>query len=155
MKHTAEQTLVDANLLRTSGTFYDARPLLVTRNDYRLALFNGDIGTIVHGGNDNSERRALFLSPQGDERWLSPGRLPPCDTAFAVSIHKSQGSELDEVLIMLPTRMSPILSRELLYTAVSRARRHVTICASLDVIREAVGTPVRRTSGLGERVQAP
>jgi len=153
MNQAAEHALVDANLLRADSTFYDARPLLVTRNDYRLALFNGDIGTIVHGDDDNPERRALFLSPDGTERWLSPGRLPPCDTAFAVSIHKSQGSELDQVLIMLPTRTSPVLSRELLYTAVSRARQRVTICATLEIIREAVDTPVRRASGLADRMQ--
>ena len=76
--------------------------------------------------------------------------LPPRDTAFAMSVHKSQGSEFDVVAVVLPNESSRVISRELLYTAVSRARERVVICGKEDIIRAAIGTPVERSSGLRE-----
>jgi exodeoxyribonuclease V alpha subunit len=78
--------------------------------------------------------------------------LPPCETAFALTVHKSQGSEFDSVLLVLPRRPAAAVSRELLYTGVSRARAAVTIVARAEVVRQAVRTPVRRLSGLGRRL---
>jgi exodeoxyribonuclease V alpha subunit len=155
MNDEAERVLGAAGLLVVDGPFYVGRPIMVTRNDYRLGVFNGDVGTVVAGEADEPERLAFFQSASGTGRWLSPGRLPPCETAFASSIHKSQGSEIERVLVMLPARSSPVLSRELLYTAVSRARQQVTICAGPDVLRETIRTPVRRASGLRVRLWGP
>jgi exodeoxyribonuclease V alpha subunit len=147
-----ERTLADGNLLDPRGAFYERRPILVTQNDHRLGLFNGDVGTIVPGPQDDRSRLAFFIAPDGSERLLSPARLPPCETAFALTVHKSQGSEFDAVAVVLPKRPSPIVSRELLYTAVSRARTRVTVYATDEVLRRALATPVRRLSGLGRRL---
>jgi exodeoxyribonuclease V alpha subunit len=147
-----ERTLADAGLLDPRGVFYERRPILVTQNDHRLALFNGDVGTIVPGPGDDRSRLAFFIAPDGAERLLSPARLPPCETAFALTVHKSQGSEFDAVAVMLPRRPSPIVSRELLYTAFSRARTRVTVYATGEVLQRALATPVRRLSGLGRRL---
>ena len=91
---------------------------------------------------------AYFTTSDGSERWLSPARLPECDTVFAMTVHKSQGSELDEVAVLLPERLSPVVTRELLYTAVTRARRRVVVYATADVLRHAVTHRVERASGL-------
>jgi exodeoxyribonuclease V alpha subunit len=144
----AERALVDAGLLdrRAAGgsRFYPRRPLLVTENDARLGLYNGDIGMVVeHEGS----MRVAFLDGSG-LRLLSPPRLPSHETVFAMSIHKSQGSEFDEVLIVLPDATSPLLTRELLYTAVTRARHKVVIFADPASVRAAVERRLHRTSGL-------
>ncbi len=91
---------------------------------------------------------AVFLSSKGSPRRLSPSRLPPHETVFAMSVHKSQGSEFDEVAVLLPERLSPVVSRELLYTAVTRARRRVTVYATRDVVAQAIARPIERASGL-------
>ena len=104
--------------LRAAARFYPHRPLLITENDPRLGLYNGDVGIVVeHEGS----LRAAFVDGSG-LRLLSPPRLPPHETVFAMSIHKSQGSEFDDVVVVLPDATSPLLTRELLYTAVTRAR---------------------------------
>jgi exodeoxyribonuclease V alpha subunit len=125
---------------------------MVTRNDYGLGLFNGDIGLVLDDPQQPGRRAAVFLGSDGQPRSLAPGRLPPHETVFAMSIHKSQGSEFDEVAVVLPERVSPILSRELLYTAVTRARRAVTIYAEADVLRACIERRVERASGLRDRL---
>ena len=92
--------------------------------------------------------RAYFVGPGGAPRSLSTARLPPHESVYAMSIHKSQGSEFDEIAVVLPQGGSALLSRELLYTAVTRARKRVVIHASADVVRRAVETNVQRASGL-------
>ena len=100
----------------------------MTQNDYQLRLFNGDVGIIAAASDEGPTRRhAVFVAPDGSERRLSPARLPPHETVFAMSVHKSQGSEFDAVAVLLPPEPSPVVSRELLYTAVTRARRRATI----------------------------
>lgn len=143
-----EQALTDWGLLRAEGQNYLGRPIMVTRNDYSLGLFNGDVGLIVRDPHDAKARRAYFFSPDGSPRWLSPARLPPHETVFAMSIHKSQGSEFDSVAVLLPDQASPIVSRELLYTAVTRARQSVTVHATREVIRQAIARRIERASGL-------
>ena len=129
---------------------YDGRPLIVTANDHALRLFNGDIGVI--GRDDLGESRAFFPAARGELRGLTPARLPGHATVFATTVHRSQGSEYDEVLLVLPSRRSPVVTRELLYTAVTRARRHVTVVGPEAVIREAIASPTQRGTGLGERL---
>lgn len=124
---------------------FDRRPVLITRNAPALGLYNGDVGvTVVSEG---SRFRVCFAGPEGI-RTVASGRLPAHETVFGMTIHKSQGSEYDEVVVVLPEASSPILTRELLYTAVTRARRRVTLLGSDEVIRSAIGTPLRRSSGL-------
>ncbi|HEY6556523.1 MAG TPA: exodeoxyribonuclease V subunit alpha [Polyangiaceae bacterium] len=142
-----ERQLRALGQLDASGTSYDGRPVIVTRNDYQLELFNGDVGAFVREP-DSGTLRAYFLRPSGELRSFLPSRLPPHETVFAMTVHKSQGSEFDHVLLVLPPEPSPIVTRELLYTAVTRARRRVEIAASPAVLRAAIDTRVQRASGL-------
>ena len=101
----------------------------------------------------NSQKSvATFSTPDGKTRSLAPSRLPPHETAFAMTIHKSQGSEFDEVVVLLPAGISPILSRELIYTAVTRARSKVTIFGDAEVVAHAVARRIERASGLREAI---
>lgn len=136
---------------------YDGRPILVLRNDYGTGLYNGDGGLLLRDPEGGSRLLAAFPAADRPEgiRLLSPARLPPHETVYAMSIHKSQGSEFDEVLVSLPARSSPILSRELLYTAVTRARQRVTVLADEAVLREAVARRVERSSGLRDALWGP
>jgi exodeoxyribonuclease V alpha subunit len=152
LNHQIERLFADAGWIARGETNYIGRPVLVTRNDYQLELFNGDVGVIV--ADPAPERRhgsavlAYFEGSDGRPRYLSPSRLPPHETVFAMTIHKSQGSEFDEVAIVLPDHASPVLSRELLYTAISRARRRVTLYGTPAVIEHAVTHRIERASGL-------
>jgi exodeoxyribonuclease V alpha subunit len=140
-----EEALAAADFINPRGVSYHGRPVLVTRNDYQLALFNGDIGVIL---DDHEGRAAHFIGTGGRLRRLSPSRLPPHETAFALTVHRSQGSEFDEVAVLLPDRPSPVVTRELLYTAVTRAKRKVTIHATPEIVAHAVATRTERASGL-------
>jgi exodeoxyribonuclease V alpha subunit len=124
-------------------------PLTVTGNSYELGLFNGDTGVVM----EHHGRPAVWFNDlDGGLRHISPLRLPPHETAFALTIHKSQGSEFDKLLLILPDRMSEALSRELLYTAVTRARHQVEIWAAPDVFSRAVERRSERSSGLRDRL---
>ncbi|HVW28489.1 MAG TPA: exodeoxyribonuclease V subunit alpha [Polyangiaceae bacterium] len=128
------------------------QPIIVNRNDAAVGLFNGDVGVLFREAEGSA--RALFPGEEDRLRRLSPSRLPPHEPAFAMSIHKSQGSEMDEVVVMLPAPGSPLLTRELFYTAVTRARRRVLVHASAASVREATARPAERASGLGDALRA-
>jgi len=130
--------------------WFVGQPLIVLRNDPILRLFNGDIGLVLPGA--GGEPVAMFAA--GDAwRAIPPLRLPEHDTAFAMTVHKSQGSEFDEVLVLLPDRPSRVATRELLYTADTRARRGVTLAATQASVVAAVARPTRRDSGLLDRLR--
>ncbi|HEY8515116.1 MAG TPA: exodeoxyribonuclease V subunit alpha [Candidatus Binatia bacterium] len=135
---------------RGGGATYAGRPIIVTRNDYQLELFNGDVGTIVEVG---GRKLAFFAAADGAQRLLSPARLPPHETVFAMTVHKSQGSEFDRVAVLLGDRPSPLMTRELLYTAVTRARQSVVLHATEEVIAAAVARPTERASGLRDALR--
>ncbi|MBL4687236.1 MAG: exodeoxyribonuclease V subunit alpha, partial [Nannocystaceae bacterium] len=143
-----EATLEEAGLIQRTSPFYDGRPIMVTKNDYQLDLFNGDVGIISRDA--NGRIRTVFARPDGGQRIVSPHRLPPHETVFAMTVHKSQGSEFDRVAVILPPAVSPILTRELIYTAVTRARSRVVIHGSAAVIAEATSRRIDRASGLRE-----
>jgi exodeoxyribonuclease V alpha subunit len=124
---------------------------MVLRNDYVLKLFNGDVGLALPDA--HGELQVHFPRPDGTFRAVAPARLPDHETAFAITVHKAQGSEFDRVAVVLPDRPSAVVTRELLYTAATRARRQVTLCASAAMIERAVATPTRRHSGLGARLR--
>ena len=127
------------------------QPVMVLRNEAMLGLFNGDIGLLLPDA--SGALGAVFPDPQGGTpRRLPLARLPAHETAFAMTVHKAQGSEFDEVLLMLPNRPSRVLGRELLYTALTRARQRVTVAAPAAVLAEATATPTRRRSGLQARL---
>jgi exodeoxyribonuclease V alpha subunit len=144
-----ERWLEDAGLLRPSQGFYEHRPIIVTQNDYQLDLMNGDVGVVVRTA--DQLLRVCFASPSG-LRFLLPSRLPPHETVFATTVHKSQGSEFDAVSIVLPGAPSKLLVRELLYTAVTRARRYAELFASASLIEAAIEQPIERASGLRARL---
>ena len=130
-----------------SGTgWYVGRPLLVTENDYGLRLYNGDTGVVVAHG-DAGAVRAVF-ERRGDLLELGPQRLGSVDTVYAMTVHKAQGSQFDEVAVLLPEPTSPILTRELLYTAITRARRRLVLAGTQETVRSAVERPITRASGL-------
>jgi exodeoxyribonuclease V alpha subunit len=138
--------------LEPRGSFYDGRPVIVVANDYDSGLFNGDVGVLAATA-EGAPLRAWFRGETaGSLRDLSPARLPQHETAFALSVHKSQGSEFSEVVFVLPERPSPVLTRELVYTAVTRARTKVTLVGSESVLRHAISARVERASGLADRL---
>ena len=144
-----------ADLLRESGwirgeTWYAGRQVLVTANDPESGLFNGDLGVALPG--PEGRLAVWFADPDGTPRRVSPTRLPPHETAFALTVHKSQGSEFDEVLLVLPERPSRVVTRELVYTGLTRARRRVTVWSRDSVFRDAVSRRIERASGLRERL---
>ncbi len=128
---------------------YVGRPLLVNENDYELGLFNGDTGVIVQSP---SERPAAVFERGGELLQFSPLRLAAVETLYAMTIHKSQGSQFDTAAVLLAPASSRILTRELLYTAVTRARRELILIGSEAAVRRAVERPVARASGLSERL---
>lgn len=130
----------------TEGQHYDHRPVLVTSNDHPLQLFNGDVGVILES--DDGSHRAWFPDGKGGVRQLSPARLPAHATAWAMTVHKAQGSEFDRVVVVLPQADARVLSRELLYTAVTRARARVDVVGDADALVSAAERVTRRHSGL-------
>ncbi len=130
--------------------FYVGRPLLVTENDYELGLHNGDTGVVVRTDED---RVVAVFERGGTSVAFSPSRLGAVETVYAMTIHKSQGSQFDAAAVVLPGPESRILTRELLYTAATRARRHLIVAGSEESVRAAVGRPVARASGLGRRLR--
>ncbi len=124
---------------------YAGRPLLVTENDYELGLYNGDTGVIVEGAGAVFERGGELLR-------FSPLRLSAVETVYAMTIHKSQGSQFDTAAVLLPEPDSRILTRELLYTAATRAREELILVGTEEAVRTAVARPVARASGLRERL---
>ena len=148
-----DRHLSDAGLLR--GRWSAGRPVMVTANDQLNGLFNGDVGVVVstseHGG--ARLRRPVVAFDAGEApRLVDPSRLGSFERLWAMTIHKSQGSEYRDVIVTLPAPPSPILTRELLYTAVTRAKQRVSIVASEASVRAAVDRQVARSSGLASRL---
>ena len=119
--------------------------LMVRRNDYNRLLFNGDTCVVIE---ENGMSTAWFDEKQSGTRHFRLSDLPECDPGFAVTVHKSQGSEFDTVLIIIPEQISPVVTRQLLYTGITRSRKKVIIFGSMPMIRQAVQTSVERRSNL-------
>ncbi|MGP1953043.1 MAG: exodeoxyribonuclease V subunit alpha [Arsenophonus sp. ET-KM2-MAG3] len=129
---------------------YEGRPIMITKNDYSLGLFNGDIGIMLM---DNQQSlKAYFRLPNGTIKKIQPSRLPQHETAFVMTVHKSQGSEFEHTILVLPPIFSPIISKELIYTATTRAKNQLTIYANRHFFLKALMTPTERCSGLANRL---
>ncbi|WP_250512630.1 AAA family ATPase [Caballeronia sp. INDeC2] len=137
--------------LALGAQWFAGRPVIVTRNDYALGLFNGDIGIALPGA--DGSLRVAFRMADGALRYVSPAALPPHDTAFALTVHKSQGSEFEHAALVLPGAFVRVLSRELVYTAITRAKRRVEVIGSAAIFAQAVREPTRRDSGLAARMR--
>ncbi len=135
-----------------NGRWYAGQPLLIRRNDYSLQLFNGEIGVVLPDPERDGELSAFFAAEGGAARGIAPALLPAHDPAYALTVHQSQGSEFDRVVLVLPPEGSRMLSRELLYTACTRARQQIEIWASEQTILQAVAQQVERASGLELRL---
>jgi exodeoxyribonuclease V alpha subunit len=145
-----EQLLQARGLLMTGTEFYHNRPVIVTRNNYELDLFNGDVGITRKVGD---RFRVWFEGQDGQMRDVPAASLSHCETVFAMTIHKSQGSEFDRVLVLLPEGTDTmILTRELLYTGVTRAKKLVLLQASTDTLLHTTEQRVRRVSGVQHRL---
>ena len=139
----------DIERFAPDSRWYAGRPLLVTRNDYALRLYNGDAGVVVATG--EGEVAAAF-DRGTDLARIRPGRLEGVETVYATTLHKRQGSQFATAAVLLPAATSPILTRELLYTAVTRANKRLILAGTEETIRAAVARPVARASGLGRRL---
>jgi exodeoxyribonuclease V alpha subunit len=134
--------------------WFPGRPVLITRNDYSLNLYNGDVGICLAEA-DTGELKAWFIGDDLRPRGYALGILPPCVTAFAMTIHKSQGSEWPEVVVVLPEEDTPLLTRELVYTAVTRARGAVCLVSAQPLLSLAISRRTRRCSGLLQLFSTP
>ncbi len=145
----SEATVAEGSDDPLRETWYAGRPVLVTANDPTLGLHNGDTGVVVRDG--EGHLRVVFQTATG-HRSFSPGRLDALETMHAMTIHKAQGSQASVVTVLLPDSESRLLTRELLYTAVTRARHRVNVVGSEQVVRDALDRRVRRASGLRPRL---
>jgi exodeoxyribonuclease V alpha subunit len=143
-----EHLFREQELIHGEGRWYRGRPVLITQNDYNLHLYNGDIGIALPDPRAGGELRVFFQKPDGALHAFHPVRLPEHETVYALTVHKSQGSEFDRLLLILPDRDSPVLTRELIYTGITRAREEVEVWGRENVFREAVARRTTRMSGL-------
>lgn len=159
------QLIADAlrarGLIDASDGWYEGRPLMVTRNDYSLGLANGDVGICLRTPDDRGNLRlsVAFLANAGPDtgastriRHVLPARLGEVATTFAMTVHKSQGSEFEHTALVLPNETNAVLTRELLYTGITRARGWFSLLGSEAVIEAAIARRTRRHSGLAERL---
>lgn len=145
-KHLSSKKLID-----TRTEFYNHRPIIITSNNYVLNLYNGDIGIVRI--DDDGNLKAWFEGENGEIKSVLPGLINQAETVYAMTIHKSQGSEFDQVLVVLPQQQNiAILTRELLYTGITRAKNKVFLQGSQTVILKAAEAQVKRTSGIADRL---
>lgn len=143
-----EQLLSRKRLINLSGPWYSGRPVIITQNNPVLHLYNGDTGICMADKDQRGKLMVFFQRADGTIKKYLPSRITHCQTVFAMTIHKSQGSEFDEVLIALPTEINPVLTKELLYTAITRAKKTVKLMTGENVFRTAVKQKVNRITGL-------
>lgn len=144
-----ESSLKKERIVSSDPIWYSGRPVMVTKNDYHLRLFNGDVGVTMM---DSDGQPSVCFWDGCAVRRIHPRRLPPHETVYAMTVHKSQGTEFGSVLLVLPDRETPVLTRELLYTAVTRAEKSVHIMGDKDIIAAAITRPTLRMSGLTDEL---
>lgn len=149
--HAVEQSLSNKKLIHISGLWYCGRPIMITQNNADLQLYNGDIGICLRDKEQGDQLRVFFQRADGSIRKYLPARIPHCETVFAMTIHKSQGSEFEEVLIILPETNSPLLTKELLYTAITRAKKTIKLVTNMAVFSSTVRQRVQRVTGLVDK----
>lgn len=148
LNELVEEILSDERLIRNDNRWYHGRPVMITRNDYNLKLFNGDVGLALRDSESSNQLRVFFPAPEGGVRKFLPSRLPVHETVFAMTVHKSQGSEFKRVLFILPDHESAVLTRELVYTGLTRAREHVELWTNEEPFKAAIAKRIERASGL-------
>jgi exodeoxyribonuclease V alpha subunit len=146
-----EGMLRETGLIEVAGRYHPGEPIIIVRNDYNVGLFNGDLGIVLPDA-ITGELRVFFRGEEGEVLNFAPGRLPAHEPAFALTVHKSQGSEFRDALVILPERHAPVLTRELLYTGITRVRETVEVWASEEILRQTIERKIARTSGLRDRL---
>ena len=145
-----QKTLREKGCIAQETDLYPGKPIIIRRNHYGMKLFNGDTGLLW---NDREGKlRAWFKRADNSLFPIAPARLPAHDTAWAITIHKAQGSEFTGVLLLLPEEESQVLSRELLYTGITRARNSLALCSSREILEHAVRKKTCRYSGLADKL---
>ncbi len=152
LNRAIESALAEVRLISKRGEWYAGRPVMVTRNDYGAGVFNGDIGIALPAAQAGVAMRVFFLD--GDEvRSVLASRLADVETAFAMTVHKSQGSEFEHTVLVLPPETSQVLTRELVYTGITRTREQFTlVSANSTVLNEAIARKTQRASGLADKL---
>ncbi|RQM54239.1 exodeoxyribonuclease V subunit alpha [Aeromonas caviae] len=145
-----ELALAKAGLIQRDGDWYAGRPVMVVRNDHGVGLYNGDMGLCLP--DDTGRLKVWFEQPDGTLRALLPSRLPPHETVYAMTIHKSQGSEFAHTVLVLPDSPSPLLTRELVYTGIPRAKARLDLYGDRALLAQAVRKKTERYSGLAQRL---
>ncbi|MFQ2415247.1 exodeoxyribonuclease V subunit alpha [Aeromonas caviae] len=145
-----ELALAKAGLIQRDGDWYAGRPVMVVRNDHGIGLYNGDMGLCLP--DDTGRLKVWFEQPDGTLRALLPSRLPPHETVYAMTIHKSQGSEFAHTVLVLPDSPSPLLTRELVYTGITRAKVRLDLYGDRALLAQAVRRKTERYSGLAQRL---
>jgi exodeoxyribonuclease V alpha subunit len=153
LNSSIETILASEGLIPAGTPQYRGKPVIVTRNDYTADLYNGDVGVLLPDSNDDNTLKAFFVrNPAEPARAIPLHRLPPHETAYAMTVHKSQGSEFERTIIIMPSQPSAIVTRELLYTAITRSRTTCELWCTEEVLRKAVTTGTRRSSGIREKL---
>ena len=143
-----EGCLAARGLITPHREWYQGRPVMITRNDYSRRLFNGDIGITLPDPDSAGQLAVFFRSADGGVRKISPHRLPAHETVYAMTVHKSQGSEFERLLLIMPPFDSQVLTREILYTGMTRARKHVELWCTEEIFLATVARRIARRSGL-------
>ena len=149
-----ERALADRQRRGSLGSWYLGRPLIITENDYGLRLYNGDLAVVLATEDQAGVEAVMAAGGSGELRRLPVGRLPEVRSAHAMTVHRSQGSQVRDVTVLLPDDASRLLTRQLLYTAVTRATDHVRVVGSEDAVRAAIAADVQRASGLADRLRS-
>ena len=154
INQACEQKLLEQKQIDYAGSWYSGRPIMIMENHPALGLYNGDIGICMPDYVEKGRLMVFFSGADGTIKKYLPARMPRVETAFAMTIHKSQGSEFDEVLIVLPSTLNPILTKELLYTAITRAKQTVQILADHAIFSKTVQQKIERVTGLIDKLQS-
>lgn len=156
MNRIIENILSKEGAISPTTKWYTKKPVMITKNDYQMSLYNGDTGIISPDPQDEGKLKAWFPPLTTDNkaafRSFSPSRLPANETAYAITVHKSQGTEFDSIMLLLPDKDTPLLTRELIYTGITRAREKVIIYGKENVFKAAVKRGIERRSGLRDKL---
>ncbi|WP_087018716.1 exodeoxyribonuclease V subunit alpha [Thaumasiovibrio subtropicus] len=147
-RHLRQQGLIQDR----DEVWYVGRPVMINQNDYALGLSNGDIGITLYDA-EQQRLRVYFQLPDGDLKGVLPSRLPGHETAYAMTIHKSQGSEFAHTFMLLPAKMNPVITKELIYTGITRAKQQLSIYADMSVLQQGITKQTERLSGLPALLQ--
>ncbi len=151
-----ESELHKQGLIDNTKDFYIGRPVMLSKNDHQLKLFNGDVGIVMPDPDNAALNKVWFVTPEGDLRGLLPSRLPSLETLYAMTIHKSQGSEFESVYLCLPpitaNNQGRGLNRELIYTGLTRAKKQFMLFAEAKALSVSLGQQCVRGSGLAGRL---